>query len=155
TPLSPTHAPARVAAPLQFALSWSDDAGAAGLLAVPGRLLLAPAGQGAGAPAESVVRYDDFGNSISDTTGLYRGRSKYTGSGYQSDLQGQYNRARWYDTTTGRWITEDSSGFSAGDFNLSRYVSNSPLNGTDPSGRKLLIKGKTVEMGGPIYNKML
>ena len=46
----------------------------------------------------------------------------------------QYNRARWYDPQTGRWLSQDPIGFAAGDANLYRYVGNSPTNATDPSG---------------------
>src|SRR5262249_26316227 len=38
------------------------------------------------------------------------------------------------DTKTGRWTTEDPKGFDAGDYDLDRYVHNSPTNATDPSG---------------------
>jgi hypothetical protein len=39
-----------------------------------------------------------------------------------------------YDPETGRWTTQDPIGFSAGDYNLFRYVGNNPTNLTDPSG---------------------
>src|SRR5260370_38817292 len=39
-----------------------------------------------------------------------------------------------YDTTIGRWISEDPIGFEAADPNLYRYVHNSPLDSVDPSG---------------------
>jgi hypothetical protein len=39
-----------------------------------------------------------------------------------------------YDSTVGRWISEDPIGFDAGDQNLLRYVRNGPPNHTDPSG---------------------
>ncbi|MCL6507180.1 MAG: hypothetical protein K6T59_09155 [Bryobacteraceae bacterium] len=45
-----------------------------------------------------------------------------------------YYRARYYDPHTVRFLSEDPIGFAAGDTNLSRYVFNSPLNYTDPSG---------------------
>jgi hypothetical protein len=38
------------------------------------------------------------------------------------------------DTTTGRWLSEDPDGFTAGDMNLYRYCKNSPTNATDPTG---------------------
>lgn len=47
----------------------------------------------------------------------------------------QYNRARYYDPTTGRWTSQDPSSFAAGDANLYRYVQNNPTDVTDPSGR--------------------
>lgn len=58
----------------------------------------------------------------------------YTGREFDSETGLQYNRGRYYDATTGRWISQDPLGFSAGDSNLYRYVANSPTNGTDPSG---------------------
>ncbi len=45
-----------------------------------------------------------------------------------------YYCARWYDPGTGGYIGEDPLGFAAGDTNLERYVGNSPVNFTDPSG---------------------
>ncbi len=33
---------------------------------------------------------------------------------------------RWYDSATGRWISQDPSGFGGGDTNVSRYVLNDP-----------------------------
>jgi hypothetical protein len=45
-----------------------------------------------------------------------------------------YYRARYYDATIGRFTSEDPLGLSAGDANLYRYVGNSPLNFTDPTG---------------------
>ena len=45
-----------------------------------------------------------------------------------------YYRARYYDPTTGRFLSEDPLGFVAGDFNLYRYVLNNPLNHIDPYG---------------------
>jgi RHS repeat-associated protein len=46
----------------------------------------------------------------------------------------QNNLNRWYDASTGKWLSEDPIGFAAGDGNLYRYVGNGPVNGTDPSG---------------------
>ena len=43
-------------------------------------------------------------------------------------------KARWYDPISGRFISQDPIGFSAGDANLYRYVSNSPGNAVDPDG---------------------
>src|SRR5262249_46321335 len=44
------------------------------------------------------------------------------------------NRARYYDPTTQRWLSQDPLGFDAGDSNLYRYVNNAPTGATDPSG---------------------
>jgi RHS repeat-associated protein len=43
-------------------------------------------------------------------------------------------RARYYDPTTGRFLTEDPIGFSNGDINVYRYSFNGPVNLDDPSG---------------------
>jgi RHS repeat-associated protein len=76
--------------------------------------------------------YDTFGNVTSgDTT---QTRYLYTGRDWDADTGLQYNRARWYDPATGRWVSEDPIGFAGGDANLSRYVGNSATVATDPSG---------------------
>ena len=63
-----------------------------------------------------------------------RGRYAFTGREFDVETQLQYNRARYYDATTGRWISQDPMGFDAGDSNMYRYVTNAPTNQTDPSG---------------------
>lgn len=44
------------------------------------------------------------------------------------------DHSRWFDATTGRWISLDPTGFTAGDTNTYRYVGNSPADATDPTG---------------------
>ncbi|GIW96784.1 MAG: hypothetical protein KatS3mg111_0117 [Pirellulaceae bacterium] len=58
----------------------------------------------------------------------------YTGRAWDADVDLQYNRARWYSPTLGRWLSQDPIGFNAGDANLYRYVANRPTNAIDPSG---------------------
>ena len=58
----------------------------------------------------------------------------YTARDFDTAVGLQYNRARWYDPNTGRWLSQDPIGFAAGDENLYRNVNNSPTNATDPSG---------------------
>jgi uncharacterized protein RhaS with RHS repeats len=55
-----------------------------------------------------------------------------------------YYRARYYDASNGRFISEDPIGFDAGDGNLTRYVGNSPTNFRDPSG--LIDEGKLADL---------
>lgn len=45
-----------------------------------------------------------------------------------------YYKARYYDPTTQRFLSPDAIEFKSGDYNFYRYVNNSPLNFTDPSG---------------------
>lgn len=42
--------------------------------------------------------------------------------------------ARYYDPSTGRFISEDPIGFAGGDVNLYAYVSNNPVSWIDPLG---------------------
>jgi RHS repeat-associated protein len=56
----------------------------------------------------------------------------YDNAGNTSETQAYY-RARYYDGTTGRFISEDPLGFKAG-INYYRYVRNNPANFTDPKG---------------------
>ena len=62
----------------------------------------------------------------------------YTGREYDAQTGLQYNRARWYDSEVGRFVSEDPLGLAAGDVNLSRYVFNDPTSNTDPSGNSWL-----------------
>ena len=56
-----------------------------------------------------------------------------------------YYRARYYDASIQRFLSLDPIGFESGDFNFYRYVSNSPLNFTDPSGLKIKEAKDTIE----------
>ncbi|MEM7312899.1 MAG: RHS repeat-associated core domain-containing protein, partial [Planctomycetota bacterium] len=91
--------------------------------------------------------YDSFGNLIfeddfnafgerinSDLETAIDSLFGYTGREFDEDVGLQYNRARWYDATQGRWISQDPIGFAGGDENLYGYVGNSSQNFTDPTG---------------------
>jgi RHS repeat-associated protein len=77
--------------------------------------------------------YTTFGK-LANETGSGSDRYLYTSREYDAELDLQYNRARYYDANTGRWISQDPLGFDAGDSNLYRYVNNQPTVATDPSG---------------------
>ena len=78
--------------------------------------------------------YDSFGNLIYESAPTYGDRYGWTGREFDAETDLQYNRARWYDPATGRWMSQDPLGFDAGDSNLYRYVNNRPTDGNDPSG---------------------
>jgi RHS repeat-associated protein len=80
------------------------------------------------------ISYDAFGNITTENDATYRGRYAWTGRELDVETGLQYNRARYYDSTTGRWISQDPLGFDAGDSNLYRYVHNVPIGPEDPSG---------------------
>jgi RHS repeat-associated protein len=79
------------------------------------------------------IDYDAFGK-ITHVTGSAVDRYGYTGRELEEQLGLLYYRARWYSFDIGRFTGEDPLKFGAGDFNVYRYVGNSPTNGTDPSG---------------------
>jgi RHS repeat-associated protein len=78
--------------------------------------------------------FDAWGNKTSESNPSNGDRYAYTGRESDSAIGLQYNRARYYDPTTGRWISQDPTGFDAGDGNLYRYVSNTPVDFSDASG---------------------
>jgi RHS repeat-associated protein len=80
--------------------------------------------------------YTGFGSLVA-SSGSGLDRYGYTGREWDNTLSLQYSRARIYDPATGRFLSADPLGFSAGDINLYRYVANSPTNASDPSGHIL------------------
>jgi RHS repeat-associated protein len=80
------------------------------------------------------IDYDSFGNVILETDAAAGDRYKFTSRELDAETGLYYYRARYYDATIGRFTSEDPLGFGAGDTNLYRYVVNSPLNFTDPTG---------------------
>ncbi len=83
---------------------------------------------------KDAINYDGFGNIISETNSAYRGSYAWTGQIFDTATYLQDNRARWYDPSTARWMSQDPLGFDAGDSNLYRYAANAPTIATDPSG---------------------
>jgi RHS repeat-associated protein len=83
------------------------------------------------------ITYDSFGQIVGQTSSINL-RFAYTGREFDGETGQYYYRARYYDAADGRFISEDPISFNAGDTNLSRYVSNKPINFTDPSGLEVL-----------------
>ncbi len=86
------------------------------------------------ATVEDSITYGAFGKITSETNSSERGRYAWTGRELDVETGLQYNRARYYDSQTGRWISNDPLGFDGGDCNLYRYVHNRPAMFADPSG---------------------
>ncbi len=58
----------------------------------------------------------------------------FTAREWDEHIKMQYNRFRWYDPTTGRWLGQDPIGFGGGQTNLYGYVGNEVTTHIDPSG---------------------
>jgi RHS repeat-associated protein len=93
--------------------------------------------QADGTPSQ-IQRFSAFGQQQTlpgTTSANTTNRLKYTGRELDDDSGLYYYRARWYDPSTGRFISEDPIGFQGG-INLYAYVGNNPLNANDPSGNQ-------------------
>ncbi|MEW6401336.1 MAG: DUF5675 family protein [Chloroflexota bacterium] len=84
------------------------------------------------------IQYGPFGEKIATTGNANNNGLHYTGREEDPDT-GLYNyRARLYDPTIGRFITEDPKGFEAG-VNFYAYVNNNPINANDPRGLDVVV----------------
>lgn len=80
--------------------------------------------------------YDEFGNVSANSVENVPQPFKFVGQyGVMTEPNGfLFMRARYYDPSVGRFISEDPIGFEGGDTNLCAYVGNQPVNRIDPSG---------------------
>lgn len=79
-------------------------------------------------PAAAVANtytYDSFGN-LTASSGSVTNRFRYTGREFDTESGLYFYRARYYDATIGRFISEDPLGVKA-DKNFYRYVRNNPV----------------------------
>jgi RHS repeat-associated protein len=83
---------------------------------------------------QATIAYDGFGNVTSNSNSGFTDRYLFTARELDSATGLQYNRARYYDATIGKWTQRDPIGFQAGDANLYRYAANAPQRNTDSSG---------------------
>ncbi len=87
-------------------------------------------------------RYDAFG-APTVTVGAgqqpINNRFLFTGREWNATYGFYEYRARAYNPTIGRFMSEDPKGFDAGDYNLYRYVGNDPLDRVDPMGLEDMI----------------
>ena len=76
--------------------------------------------------------YDSFGK-LTASSGTLTNPFRYTGREFDSETGLYFYRARYLDSSTGRFLSEDPIGFWAGD-NFYSYVHNNPATYLDPLG---------------------
>ena len=87
------------------------------------------------------IEYDPFGAILSETAPLAGDRFKsLLGGSTTVRLETTSTERDTMTPAAGRFLTEDSFEFAAGDTNFYRYVSNNPVNVTDPSGHIGLVQ---------------
>ena len=80
------------------------------------------------------LKYDSFGKVTAESNSAVDHLFAFTGRERDEETGLQYHRARYLDLVVGRWVSEDPWGFSGGDANHSRYVSNHPTIAIDCNG---------------------
>jgi RHS repeat-associated protein len=75
--------------------------------------------------------------SLTASTGSVANPFQYTARDSDSETGLRYYRARYYDPSIGRFISEDPARFSSNQPNFYSYVGNSPLINFDPTGLAL------------------
>ena len=86
-----------------------------------------------GALAQSYT-YDSFGNQTA-SSGSLTNFFRYTGREFDTETGLYFNRARYLDPTTGRFISEDPFKEVLRGLNFYTYVRNDPVGYTDPNGK--------------------
>jgi RHS repeat-associated protein len=76
--------------------------------------------------------YDPFGYQLADTASVTQ-PLRWKGREFDSETGLYYMRARYYDPTVGRFISEDPLGVAAG-INPYTFADGDPVNGADPTG---------------------
>lgn len=90
--------------------------------------------------------YDSFGKVTASTTGIAN-PFRYTGREFDQETGLYYYRARYYDSTVGRFLSEDPIEFDGGP-NSYAYVGNSPTNFIDPAGLVQIVYNTTYHYRG-------
>jgi RHS repeat-associated protein len=86
-----------------------------------------------GALAQSYT-YDSYGK-ITASTGTLTNPFQYTGREFDPETQLNFYRARYYDQSSGRFLSEDPKQFAGGSVDFYDYVGNNPANMRDPEGQ--------------------
>jgi RHS repeat-associated protein len=82
--------------------------------------------------------YDSFGKTTTSTTTVANS-IRYAAREFDSETGIHNDRARYYDQSTGRFVSEDPVGFAAGETNFYRYAANDPNDYIDPTGNVIVL----------------
>lgn len=80
--------------------------------------------------------YDSFGNRTA-SSGSLGNPFQYTGRDYDPETGLEYYRARYYDSTPGRFLSEDPIRFHSGGVNFYAYADGDPVSYNDPDGLRV------------------
>lgn len=99
------------------------------------------------------VDYGIYGAVLGESSTSSGDRFKYAGMEMDTTTGLEYDRARFYDSITGRYLAADPTGFQAHDDNLYRYVGNEPTDAIDPTGEfgdpPIKVKPDVINPGNP------
>lgn len=91
----------------------------------------------AGGGGEYHAEFGSFGHRVQSHSAV-ADRFGFQGRELDSAADGYYFRARFVTSSTGRFNSNDPLSFGSGEQNLYRLLSNSPVNGVDPTGLVVL-----------------
>jgi RHS repeat-associated protein len=80
------------------------------------------------------IDYSAFGQVLAQTNSANGDRFTFAGMQYDATTQMYFDQARYYDASSGRFISQDPLQFQSNTENFYAYTSNSPTDFTDPSG---------------------
>jgi RHS repeat-associated protein len=103
----------------------------------------------AGAVANTYT-YDSFGN-LTASTGTLSNPFRYTAREFDVETNLYFNRARYYDPFTGRFLSEDPITFRGG-VNFYSYVGGDPVDLVDPGGNDyhVSLEGNTIVVSASV-----
>ena len=91
----------------------------------------------AGAIADTYT-YDSYGN-LTASSGSVPNPFSYTGREFDSETGLYFHRARYYDPSVGKFLSEDPLGFEGG-LDFYAYVGNDPVDWVDPFGHSRYLR---------------
>jgi RHS repeat-associated protein len=92
-----------------------------------------------GALANSYV-YGAFGQTTT-VAGVFDNPFQYTGRELDLETNMYFYRSRYYDPSTGHFLSEDSMAWAAGGTNFYAYAKNDPVKYSDPTGHEVAVVG--------------